>query len=201
MEARRGYALVGAWLLLFVCRVALGLSDPLTLWALRALTVAVLVAGGAAVFRFVGERISARKRGEPVLTEPTVRGLLLGALVLGFVLRVVGWDAGDEGVLAWAGGILMVIAICGLIALQFRRERTRWRRRSFYFDPYWKYGLLLVCLATLTIQALTEAEGGLSTLYAGLFWIALIALIVQTVGRWVLRRRGNGAGTPAGAGH
>lgn len=200
MELRRGYVLAGAWLLLFVCRVAFGLSDPLTFWTLRALTVALLVAACVAAVRFARERISARRRGERVLTEPTVRGLLLGALVVGLVLRVIGWDSGEEGVIAWVGGILMIIAICGLIALQFLRERTSWRRRSFYFDPYWKYGLLLIILGTLTLQALTGAEGGLSTLYAALFWIALIALIVQAIGRWFLRRRGDGAGTPAGAG-
>lgn len=201
MELRRGQVLVGAWLLLFVCRVALGLSDPLTLWALRGLTVAILVAACVVVVRFAGERISALRRGEQVLTEQTVRGLLLGALVVGLVLRIVGWDSGDEGVVAWVGGILMIIAICGLIALQFLRERANWVRSSFYFDPRWKYGLLLVCLVALTIPLFTGLEGTVFRLCAAFFWVALIVLAVQTGGRWVLRLRGAGAGNSAGAGH
>lgn len=200
MELRRGQVLVGAWLVLFGGRVA-GLSDPLTLWALRALTVAILVAACVVVVRFTGERIAALRRGERVLTEPTVRGLLLGALVVGLVLRVVGWDSGEEGIVAWVGGILMIIAICGLVALQFLRERASWVRGSFYFDPRWKYGLLLICLVALTIPLFTGLEGTVFRLCAAFFWIALIGLAIQAGGRWILRLRGDGASPSAGAGH
>jgi hypothetical protein len=106
---------------------------------------------------------------------------------------VVGWDGGDEGLLAWIGGILMIVAFFGLIALQFLKERTTWRRDSFFFDPYWKYGLLAVFLGVVFIEAVVGLEGDLLTFAAALFWLSLIALIVQMAGRWIQRWRGRSA--------
>jgi hypothetical protein len=56
----------------------------------------------------------------------------------------------------------------------------------------------VLCIATLTIQGLAKPEGAASTINVGVFWAALIALIVQTVGRWFGRRRGLGRGAPMG---
>lgn len=128
------------------------------------------------------------------MTWATLRSLLLAALAFGIVARVVGWDHGDEGVLAWVGGIFIIVSFCALIVLQFLKERVTWRRSSFFFDPYWKYGLLAIALVTLVIQAVVGLEGGLLTFAAALFWLALILLMVQLAGRWIQRWRGRNGG-------
>lgn len=134
--------------------------------------------------------------GGPALTEASVRGLLIAALVIGLVLRVVGWNHGHPGAVAWIGGILMLFGIAGLIMLQFMVERARMTRPSFYFNPNWKYGLLLLCIVTLSVQGLVKPAGAIATLNVALFWAALITLVVQTVGRWIQRRRGVGQSKP-----
>jgi phosphatidylglycerophosphate synthase len=116
-----------------------------------------------------------------------MRKLLFGALVVGFAVRVSEW--GDEGVVAWIGGILMIAAALGLMTSQFLRDRRRWKRKSFYFDPYWKWGLASLLLTTLLVQGITGAEPPLSNVLAALFWIALIVLVVQAIGRWISRWR------------
>ncbi|HEU5062009.1 MAG TPA: hypothetical protein VFT79_02510 [Solirubrobacterales bacterium] len=127
-----------------------------------------------------------------------MRKLLLGALVVGFAARISEW--GDEGIVAWIGGILMIVAVVGLMVSQFLRDRRRWARESFYFDPYWKWGLVALLLATLLAQGVTGAEPPLSSFLAALFWIALITLVVQTLGRWILRWRHRGPSRPEEAG-
>jgi FtsH-binding integral membrane protein len=119
-----------------------------------------------------------------------MRKLLLGVLVVGFAARVSEW--GDEGVVAWIGGTLMVIAAVGLMASQFLRDRRRWAGKSFYFDPYWKWGLVAILLVTLLVQGISGAAPPLSSFLAALFWIVLIMLLVQTIGRWILRWRHRG---------
>lgn len=166
---------------------------------LRALTIAILVAVCVETARFVQDRIKALKRGDRVLTNATLRGLLIGAGVVGLVLRMVAWDPGHEGVVAWIGGGMLVISIAGLIWLQFLKERAaRSDRDSFYFNPYWRYGLLLMCIAALVIQGLAKPEGAASTLNVAVFWLALITLVVQTTGRCILRRRHQSSSAQAG---
>lgn len=184
------YALPAAWLLTFVYRLTFGAS-AFSLWLLRFLTVVILLAIGLSVARFVADRVRAMKRGDRVFTEATLRGLLLSTAVLGLVIRLIAWDPGNEGVLAWIGGVVLVVSILGLVTLQFLKERAARSKKgeSFYFNPYWKYGLLFMCLATLAIQGAARPEGAPSTLNISLFWIALIALVVQGIGRLILRRR------------
>jgi hypothetical protein len=189
MNLEAKYWLPTLWLLLLGVRI-LGARDPITLWTLRILTVAGLVALVVVVARSVGEMLQAVKRGEPVLTARPVRGALLGSFVLGLVLRIVGWDDGSEGVVAWAGGILILVSLAGLVLLSYLREREVTRNTSFYFNPDWKYGLVLVCVITISIQSLVQPEGAASSLNVWAFVVALFALIVQTVGKWFMTRRG-----------
>jgi hypothetical protein len=125
-----------AWLVLFAYRLLLDSSDRLTLWALRLLTIAILVIGGIWVGRFVEERIRSVRRGAPVFTQKTVLGLLLATAVVGLALRIVAWDPGREGIVAWIGGIMLILSIVCLIVFQFLVERgARSGRESFYFNP------------------------------------------------------------------
>lgn len=133
------------------------------------------------------------------MTKPAVRKLLILVLIVGLAIRFAGMRGG-EGVVAWVGGILMIVAFCGLIASQFLRDRGRWTRESFFFDSYWKWGLVLTMLATLLVQGITGAETPFSSILAGLFWVALFAFVVQTIGRWVSRWRHRGASRPEEAG-
>lgn len=137
-----------------------------------------------------------------VLTKAAVRGLLIGAGTVGLVLRIVAWDPGNEGVVAWIGGIMLIISIAGLICLQFLKEKAaRSSHPSFYFDPFWRYGLLLTCIVVLVIQGLATPEGAARTINAAAFWIAFMTLVVQTFGRWIVRWRHNRSGTPRGSGY
>jgi Ca2+/Na+ antiporter len=193
------YALPAAWLVLFSYRLAFG-GGQLSLWLLRILTVAILFMAGLAVWRFASARYAASRRGEQVLTKATVRGVLIATAVLGLLLRVIAWDPGNEGVVAWVGGIVLVVSVGGLIWLQLLREREAWRptRDVFYFNPYWRYALLLGCVVTLCIQGVAKPEGIASSLNLAVFWLSLMALIGQSIGRVVLRRRGHGPGAPTG---
>lgn len=199
MTRSPAYTLVGAWLLIFAFRVILGATDQLSLWALRLLTIAILGAICIGAVKFVAQRIRSLKTGEPVLTESALRTLLLAAAAVGLVIRVIAWDPGSEGVAAWAGGLLVVVSIAGLLVLQFRRERAAiGSHPSFYFSPYWKYGLLVLCIASLAVQGAVRPEGAVSTGNVGIFWLSLIALIVQSIGRWARRRRDRRSCAPTG---
>lgn len=169
---------------------------PVTLWALRFLTLAILVSLALVAGRFIEKRMCMARRGERVLTASALRGLLLAGLGFGLLLRIVGWDDGHEGVVAWIGGIMMLASIVGLIILGFVKERARASDSSFYFNPNWKYGLLVICIATITIQSLVSPEGAASSLNVWLFVLALIGLVVQTVGRCIRHRRFAGLGAP-----
>lgn len=182
-----------AWAAAFTCWLVGG-SSPAIGWVLRILTLALVGAICVRATTFVWSRVEARKGGEQVWTETTLRGLLLGTLVVGVVLRVVGWSPGHAGVVTWIGGTMMLVSFAGLLLLQFIVERARARNPSFYFNPNWKYGLVLLFIVSLTIQGLVRPHGVMGGLNVTVFWLSLILLLVQTVGRWISRWRGKGSG-------
>jgi hypothetical protein len=189
------YGIPAAWLLLIVYRAVTGPSEALR-WALGALTLALLVVAVTVVVDFVATRVQTAKRGERVFTHSTIRGLLAAGLIAGFLLRFVVGGDDPGGVVAWAGGIIGALTLGGLLLLGFLRARARAKNPSFYFDPNWTYGLVLVCIAALVAGGVVGSNGTLTGVAILVFWLALIALVVQTVGRriLILRRRGPGSG-------
>lgn len=178
-----------AWVLLFSYRLLIS-ADQLSLWMLRAVTISLLIGLFAAVMQSVRRRLAAPEKGERLLTQDALKSLFILCLVAGLVLRFVAWDPGNEGPVAWAGGLLVVASVLGLVVLQFIKDRADRRQGpSFFFDPYWKYGLPAILMATIAIQGSVGLEGELLTLLAVIFWGALVGLIVQVVGRWMLRWR------------
>ena len=121
-----GYTLVIAWVAIFTSRLFLGRDeselDQLLLWVLRFLSVAILMQVGLAFVRFARGRVRAVSRGDPLLTEAVVRQILIGALAVGFACRVVTWGPEGQGVIGWAGTILVVGALAGFAALHFRNS-------------------------------------------------------------------------------
>ncbi len=195
MKLPTKFWLPAVWIAALVCALFMGPNVVLA-WILRFLTLCVVVWISVVLVNFMRARIGAIKHGQPIWTESTVRWLLFGVLGIGLVLRIVGWNHGHPGVAAWIGGIAMLVSIAGFIVLQFFVERAKRKGPSFYFNPYWKYGLILLCIVTFSIQGLARPTGIASTLNVALFWIALLTLFVQAVGRWMQRRHGDGSGRP-----
>lgn len=183
------YALPALWLGLFLYRLVLDATDQVSLWALRCVSLAIIVWVAVVSTRFVHEQIRLSRRGEQVAAKLLLHYLLLAMLGLGLALRLIAWDPGNEGIVAWIGGIMLVVSLVGLFILGLLSERSvRVNKESFTTSPYWKYGLIFVCAATLTFQGIARPEGAVSTVNVWLFLIALIGITVQGVGRWRLRK-------------
>lgn len=175
-----------AWLLVFAVHVAVRQTNvgAISIWLLRLLTVVLLVAVVQAVVRFAATRLNAKQREERFFDEQSVKLMLLIGLGVGLVFRATTWGLGDQTILGWIGTGLVGASFAGLIACAARREvRLQGVSSSFYFNPLWKYGLLVICITTLFVQGAVTPSGVLSSFNVALFLLSLVALITQTVGR------------------
>jgi hypothetical protein len=177
-----------AWILVVVYRGVFDASDQVSRWVLGALTLAVIVLTVIGLWNFVDQRARAKRRGERVLTASTIAVLLVGLFIVGLVVRfAVGGDEPD-GLVAWVGGVLGLLALLGLFILGFLRERSRANARSFLFDPHWKYGLLLIAILAMVVFALTTSDV-LASVAVLCFWLALAILAGRALGRWIVSSR------------
>lgn len=123
---------------------------------------------------------SAKRR--KVLTEASVRTILFGLLVAGLICRVSTWGSGRQGAIGWTGVALIGIAIVGLGALYLRHARLDHRTLWSYRSPYIRAALMFLCLVSLIVLGAAQPTGVFGGVLAAIFWLALLALLIQLVG-------------------
>jgi hypothetical protein len=189
-----GYSLVLAWGTIFVLRFFTNSGDGVDtflLWSLRILTIAVVLQVAFYAVQFVRDRVGAAKRGERVFTEQALRTVLLAGLAVGVAFRILTWGPKDQGVVGWVGAVVICLCLLGLALLYLRRARGFNMTPASYWHPYWRAGLLVLFVASLLALGAARPDGVLGGILVGLFWLSLIALVVQVFGTRLHRPQGH----------
>jgi hypothetical protein len=187
------YALVVMWAVILLFRVFLGgegsALDEATLWALRVLTLVIVVRVVVAAVRFAKDSAAAARRGDQIFTESRVKQVVISVLTLGIACRVITWGSGEQGVVGWTGAVLVCFSIAALGVLYVRRAHAVRTEGLSYWHPYWTALLLAAWIASLVALGATRPTGTIGGILVGLFWLSLVALVVQVLGRRVQRRQ------------
>lgn len=186
------YALIVVWAVIFLLRLFLGgeggALDEAALWALRILTLIIAARVLAFAIRFAGDLIAAETGGERVFTETRVKTLLFGVLLLGVACRVPTWGSESQGVAGWTGAILICLSVIGLGLIYVRQAPSLQGKRLSYWHPYWTALLLAAWIASLIALGAARPVGTIGGVLVGLFWLSLVALVSQVIGRRLQRR-------------
>lgn len=179
-------ALLIAWVAVCGLRILAGGNaatfDEVPLWTLRILTVVIVMQVVISLVRFVRGSVKAARQGDQVLTETSVRTILLGVLLAGLICRVSIWGTGRQGVVGWAGVVMIGIGIVGLGVLNLRQAHREGKAIWSYWSPYVRAALAFLCLASLIVLGAAKPTGVLDGVLAAIFWLTLLALLIQIVG-------------------
>jgi len=179
-------ALLVAWVAVFGLRALTGGNatafDEVALWALRILAALIAMQVAVLLVRFIKGLVKAARQGEQVFTETSVRTILLGLLLAGLICRVFTWGSGKQGVVGWTGVALISMAIVGLGVLYLRQTRPEPNSLWSYRSPYIRAALVFTCVASLIVLGAAQPAGALGGVLVAIFWLALLALLIQIVG-------------------
>lgn len=187
------FALIVAWAVLFSLRLFLGgdggALDEMALWTLRILTLVLAVRLLVSAARFGSELVADARDGKPVFTHNRVRIVLTALLTLGLACRVLTWRSGRQGALGWIGAILVCLSVIGLGLLYVQHVHRVRRERLSYWHPYLTIVLLGAWVASVIALGAVRPTGTIGGVLVGLFWLSLVALVVQVSGRRMQRRQ------------
>lgn len=181
------YALALTWAAAFALHVLLrkedGIFDEVALWTFCVLTLVLIIRLLVSVLQFVKDLGSAAKQGNQILTEKRIKFMLIGGLAVGLACRIVTWGSGDQGVAGWVGALLVCLSLIGLGIQYVRRARSlKHNMPVSYWHPYSRAVLLTAWVASLISLGAVKPTGVIGALLVALFWLSLVALVIQIFG-------------------
>lgn len=190
------YALLIAWVTLFSLRILFGgeggTLDQAVLWTLRVLTLVIAIRLLVSVFYFVKNLVSDAKQSKQVFTDKRIRIILIGGLVLGLFCRTLTWGSGGQGVAGWTGAILVCLSLIGLGLLYIRRAHGLDRTAKLsYWHPYCRAALFAAWVVSLVALGAARPTGAIGGILVALFWLSLVALVIQVLGDRLHRFHGH----------